>query len=130
VALSVPLAANEPFLTKPSNEWNETEALQVLNDSPWAHTITTAAQDTQCNYAHPVFAGLFSEEMAQRIDSISPSFPSGQVKPDGAEYLVRLVSVKPMQAAAERLISLDEKWCVSAKSHPRRKWCDSSCASN
>jgi hypothetical protein len=32
VALSVPLAANEPFLSKPSNEWTETEPLQVLND--------------------------------------------------------------------------------------------------
>jgi hypothetical protein len=35
VALSVPLAANELFLNKPSNEWTEAEALQVLNDSPW-----------------------------------------------------------------------------------------------
>ncbi|MGB2898160.1 MAG: hypothetical protein WBB89_02770 [Candidatus Acidiferrum sp.] len=48
--------------------------------------------------------------MVQRIDSISPSFPAEQVKPDEAEYLVRLVSVRPMQAAAERLINLDEKW--------------------
>jgi hypothetical protein len=110
VAGSVPTTANLPFLSKPSEEWTEAEALQVLNNSPWAHTITTATQNTQCNYEHPVFAGLFSEEMAQRIDSISPSFPSEQVKPDGAEYLVRLVSVKPMQAATERLISLDEKW--------------------
>ena len=110
VAGSFPMTANLPFLSKPSEEWTEAEALQVLNDSPWAHTITTATQDTQCNYEHPVFAGLFSEEMAQRIDSISPSFPTEQVKPDGAEYLVRLVSMKPMQAAAERLISLDEKW--------------------
>jgi len=110
VAGAAPITANSPFLSKPSEEWTEAEALQVLNDSPWAHTITTATQDTQCNYEHPVFAGLFSEEMARRIDSISPSFPAEQVKPDGAEYLVRLVSLKPMQAAAERLISLDERW--------------------
>src|SRR6267378_1084641 len=110
VAGSVPMTANLPFLSKPSEEWTEAEALQVLNDSSWAHTITAATQDTPCNYEHPVFAGLFSEEMAQRIDSISPSFPAEQVKPDEAEYLVRLVSVKPMQAAAGRLISLDEKW--------------------
>ncbi len=110
VAGSVPITANLPFLSKPSEEWTDAEALQVLNDSPWAHTITTATQDTPCNYEHPVFAGLFSEEMAQKIDSISPSFPAEHVKPDGAEYLVRLVSMKPMQAAAERLISLDEKW--------------------
>src|SRR6266849_5615744 len=110
VAASIPITANLPFLSKPSEEWTEAEALQVLNDSPWAHTITTATQDTQCDYEHPVFAGLFSEEMAQRIDSISPSYPAEHVKRDETEYLVRLVSVKPMQAAAEQLISLDEKW--------------------
>jgi len=50
VALSVPLAANEPFLNKPSNEWTEAEALQVLNDSPWAHTITTTTQETSVSW--------------------------------------------------------------------------------
>ena len=40
---SLPLTANEPFLDKPSAEWTEAEALQVLNDSPWeinAHNLT------------------------------------------------------------------------------------------
>ncbi|MGB7462856.1 MAG: hypothetical protein WBW14_08175 [Candidatus Acidiferrum sp.] len=110
VALSVPLAANEPFLSKPSNEWTETEALQVLNDSPWANTITTTTQDTPCDYEHAVFPGLFREEMAQISDLRSTQFPAESVKPDGAEYVVRLMSVKRMQAAVERLISLDEKW--------------------
>ena len=110
VALSVPLAANEPFLNKPSNEWTEAEALQVLNNSSWAHTITTATQDIPCDYEHPAFPGLFREEMAQIADLRSTQFPAESVKPDGAEYLVRLVSVKPTQAAVERLISLDEKW--------------------
>jgi hypothetical protein len=110
VALSVPLAANEPFLNRPSNEWTEAEALQVLNDSSWAHTITTATQDTPCDYEHPAFPGLFRGEMAQIADLRSTQFPAESVKPDGAEYLVRLVSVKPTQAAVERLISLDEKW--------------------
>jgi hypothetical protein len=110
VASSVVLSANEPFLNKPSNEWSEAEALQVLNDSPWAHTITTTTQDTQCNYEHPAFPGLFREEMAQIADSRSHQFAAEPVKPDGAEYVVRLVSVKPMQAAVERLVTLDEKW--------------------
>ncbi len=111
-ASSVPLTANEPFLTKPSSDWTEAEALQVLNDSPWAHTITATTQDTPCDYEHPPFPGLFCEDMAQIADSRSPKFPAESVKPDGAEYVVRLVSVKPMQAAAERLVNLDEKWAV------------------
>lgn len=107
---SVPVTADEPFLTKPPEEWTEAEALQVLNKSPWAHTITTTTQDSQCDYEHPAFAGLFPQEFAQRIDSITPTPPAAVVKPDGAEYLVRLISVKPMQAAAQRLIGLDKKW--------------------
>jgi hypothetical protein len=110
VASVVPLEGNEPFLNKPSSEWSEAEALQVLNDSPWAHTITTTTQDIPCNYEHPPFPGLFREDMAQIADSRSRQFPAESVKPDGAKYVVRLVSVKPMQAAAERLASLDEKW--------------------
>ena len=110
VAASVPVIVDEPFLNKPPEKWTEAEALQVLNDSPWAHTVTTTVQDTQCDYAHPAYTGLFPEEMAQSVDSISARFPAEAVKPDGAQYLVRLVSVKPMQAAVERLLSLDEKW--------------------
>jgi hypothetical protein len=116
VAGSVPAPANEPFLNKPSNEWTEAEALQVLNDSPWAHTVKTTTQDFQCDYEHPPFPGLFREGMAQIADSMSRQFPAEAVKPDGAEYLVRLVSVKPMQAAVERLISLDEKWSRHGRS--------------
>lgn len=107
---AVPLAGNEPYLNKPSSEWTEAEALQVLNDSPWAHTITTTTQDAPCNYEHPAFPGLFRKKMAEQADLRTTQFPTASVKPDGAEYVVRLVSVKPMQAAAERLISLDEKW--------------------
>ena len=104
------MTANENFLSKPPEEWSEAEALQVLNDSPWAHTVTNTVRDTQCDFEHPAYAGLFPEETAQRVDSLDPTPPAKEVKPDGAEYVVRLVSVKPMQAAAERLISMDEKW--------------------
>lgn len=48
--------------------------------------------------------------MAQIADLRSTQFPAESVKPDGAEYVARLVSVKPMQVAVEQLISLDEKW--------------------
>src|SRR6266403_5391908 len=113
VAGSIPITANLPFLSKPSEEWTEAEALQVLNDSPWAHTITTTTQDFQCDFEHPAFAGLFEEEFARRMDSITPTPLAAEVKPDVAEYLVRIVSVKPMQAAVERLMALDfNKWRV------------------
>jgi len=110
LSAAVFLTADETFLSKPPEEWTEAEALQVLSDSPWAHTITTTTQDSQCGYDHAVFPGLYSEEQAERLSSISPTPPSASVKPDGAEYVVRLVSVKPMQAAVDRLISLDRKW--------------------
>ena len=48
--------------------------------------------------------------MAQITDLRSTQFPAESVKPDGAEYVVRLASVQPLQAAVERLISLAEKW--------------------
>jgi hypothetical protein len=102
---------NEPFLNTPSKEWTEAEALRVLNDSPWAHTITTSAQDFQCDYEHPAYPRTYTEEFAREADSIDLTPAAAAVKPDEAEYLVRLVSVKPMQAAIERLIQLDEsKW--------------------
>jgi hypothetical protein len=111
VAGAVSATANEDFLRKPPAEWTEAEALQVLNDSPWAHTITTTTQDSQCNYEHPAFPETYQEGLAERMDSITPTPPASDVKSDGAEYLVRLVSVRPMQAAVERLLSLDpEKW--------------------
>jgi hypothetical protein len=82
----------------------------VLNYSSWAHTITTTTEDTPCDYENPAFPGLFREEMAQIADLRSRQFPAASVRTDGAEYLVRVVSVKATQAAVERLISLDEKW--------------------
>lgn len=110
VAGSMPMAA-EDFLSKPPQEWTEAEALHVLNDSPWAHSITTTTQDFQCDYEHPAYPDSYQEGRAEEMDSIVPSLPATDVKPDGAEYLVRLMSVKPMQAAVERLLSLDpEKW--------------------
>ena len=81
VAISVPLTANEPFPNKPSSEWTEAEALQVLNDSPWAHTITATTQDTPCDYEHPPFPGMFREEMAQIADSRDTKFPARQSNP-------------------------------------------------
>jgi hypothetical protein len=112
MAFFLPAAADESFLSKPSEAWTEAQALQVLNDSAWARTITTSTQDFQCEYERPAYRETletYTHEFAERWHSLTP--PAADVKPDRAEYLVRLVSVKPMQAAVERLISLDHtKW--------------------
>ena len=39
----------------------------------------------------------YTEEFAREMDSITTTPPAAEVKPDSAEFLVRLVSVKPMQ---------------------------------
>jgi hypothetical protein len=110
LAFSIPLRSDDAFLGKAPTEWTEAEALQVLNDSPWARPVVTTVQESQCNFEHPAFPGLFPEDDAQLLDLRSPIVPASEVKPDGAEYVVRLVSVKPMQSAVERLLNLGEKW--------------------
>lgn len=105
---AVPLTANEPFLQKPPAEWTESEALQVLNDSPWAHPIQSTEQVTPCDWAHPAFPALSSSEKAQLSDTLPPQ-SAGPVTADKAEYVLRINSIKPMQAAAERLIQLDDE---------------------
>src|SRR5277367_2051720 len=74
--------ADESFLSKPSEEWTESEALQVLTDSPWAHTITTTIQDFQCDYEHPAYPRTYPEGVAERLDSIDLMPPAAVVKPD------------------------------------------------
>jgi hypothetical protein len=110
-ALAVFASADESFLSKPSEEWTEAEALQVLNDSPWAHPVTTSVQDYQCDYEHAAFPGMYSDESARRLDAAEITPPAVPLQPDGAEYVVRLNSARPMQAAVNRLVSLDRpKW--------------------
>jgi len=65
----------------------------------------------QCDYEHPAYPGTYTEEFAREHDSITPTPPATEVKSDGAEYVVRLLSMKPMQSAVDRLLTLDEqKW--------------------
>lgn len=109
VTWSVPVTGNENFYSKPPGRWTQEEALQVLNDSPWAHTVTTSTQDAPCSYENPVFPGLFAADKARILDSQLLFPASSSVKPDHAEYLVRLISLKPIQAAVERLVR-DERW--------------------
>ena len=107
---SVPITGNETFSSKPPDQWSEQESVQVLNDSPWAHTVTTTVQDAPCTYLNPAFEGLFPRDTAERMDLLSTPIAPITAKPDGAKYLLRLTSAKPVQAAVERLLQLDPKW--------------------
>jgi len=108
---AVALRGDDSFLSKPPEEWTEDEAARVLEDSPWAHRITTTTQEFQCDFEHPVFPGMYSEEYARKAHFRELEIPASEVKPDGAEYVVQFLSVKPMQAAIARLLALDgEKW--------------------
>src|SRR5215472_1260133 len=92
-------ASDEGYPTKPPQLWTEEDALNILNDSPWAKTVKPSAQDTACGYKNPAIPGEYSEEDSERIENLEPTGPSESVKPDEAEYLVRWQSAKPMQKA-------------------------------
>ena len=92
--LTVPLQADEPFLRKPSDQLSEAESLQILNRSPWAQEITTTVQDSECSAERPAFP---------KREVIADASKLTTVPPDGATYVIRFISVKPMQAAAKRL---------------------------
>ena len=106
----IPALGQQDFLSRPSYLWNEEDALKVLNNSPWAHSVTTSTQDAACGYKNPAFPGEIAPERAELLEMEAPTPPSSEVKSDGAEYLIRWLSVKPVQDAIQRLLVLDEKW--------------------
>ena len=117
--LCAPLLGQQDFLSKQPTLWTEEDALKVLNESPWAHTVTTSTQDAACGFKNPAIPGEFSAEGAELGEMRDPTPDSVAVKPDGAEYLVRWISVKPVQAAVQRLIALDEKWAPYGQHYER-----------
>ncbi len=118
LGLAVPLVGQQDFLSKPPHQWSEEDALKVLNDSPWAHSVTTSTQDANCGFKNPAFPGEMSQEKLELLELGAPTPASIQVKPDGAEYLIRWNSAKPVQAAVQRLIALNENWAA----YGRRFW--------
>lgn len=88
------------------------DALRVLNDSAWAHTVTPTTQATACDWEHPAFPGLVPEDAALRDAQDPRGSVSEAVKPDTAEYLIRWLSVKPVQAALQQMVLLDEGWAA------------------
>jgi hypothetical protein len=89
----------------PASDAVEQEALNVLNDSAWAHNVSPSLQDTRCSYKNPAFPGLYPGDRAV-IDVV----PTEAVRPDGSEYLIRFQSAKPVQSAIQRLLGMGEKW--------------------
>lgn len=110
IAGAIPAASDESYLNKAPQLWTEEEALTVLNDSPWAKTVKPSTQDTACGYRNPAIPGEFTEDEAERLEILVPTAQSVPVKPDGAEYLIRWQSVKPMQAAVQRLLAVGDQW--------------------
>lgn len=104
------VAAQESRSNSPTTETVEQEALKVLNDSDWAHTVKPSLQDTPCNFQNAVFPDLYPKEQAFTLDADAPTRPLDPVKADDSEYLIRFQSSKPVQTAVQELLTIGEKW--------------------
>jgi hypothetical protein len=93
-----------------ASEAVEQEALKVLNNSDWAHTVKPSLQNTPCTYQNPAFPGLFPEDKTAFLDATAPTAHPDAVKPDNSEYLIRFQSAKPVQMAIQELLAIGEKW--------------------
>ena len=100
----------DAILQKPAAQWSEAEALQVLNASAFAQIATNSTQPAACDYEHPALAGLLSDLDVLHLDAANPSGSLASVPADSSTYVVRLLSARPVQSAAERLISLSPKY--------------------
>lgn len=89
----------------------EQEALKVLNNSDFAHTVTPTLQHQPCTYEHPAFPGLFPADRGALIEEMGPLAKDNRpVKADEAEYLIWFQSAKPVQFALQQLLTLGSKW--------------------
>ncbi len=102
----------------PLTETVEQDALKVLNDSDWAHTVKPSLQDAPCTYQNPAFPDLYPKDKAFVADATSPDRPPDPVKADDSEYLIRFQSAKPVQTAVQELLAIGEKWSA----YGTRKW--------
>ena len=102
----------------PLTETVEQDALKILNDSDWAHTVRPSLQDAPCTYQNPAFPDLYPKDKAFGADATSPSRPPDPVKADDSEYLIRFQSAKPVQTAVQELLAIGEKWSA----YGTRKW--------
>jgi hypothetical protein len=105
-----------------ATETVEQDALKVLNDSDWAHTVKPSLQDTPCTFQNAVFPDLYPKDQAFQLDLTNPSRPPDPVKADDFEYLIRFQSAKPVQTAVQELLAIGEKWSSYRPGHwPRNE---------
>jgi hypothetical protein len=107
---SASVTGQEYRSNSPASAAVEQEALKVLNDSDWAHTVKPGLQDTPCTYQNAVFPDLYPKEQAFTLDATAPTRPPDPVKADDSEYLVRFQSAKPVQTAVQALLAIGEEW--------------------
>ena len=116
------VAGQEYRSNSPSTETVEQDALKVLNDSDWAHTVKPSLQDTPCTFQNAVFPDLYPKDQAFQLDLTNPSRPPDPVNADDSEYLIRFQSAKPVQTAVQELLAIGEKWSAySTKEWPVRE---------
>src|SRR5262249_30730892 len=89
---SASVAGQEYPSNSPTTATVKREALRVLNDSDWAHTVKPSLQDTPCSYQNPAFPDLYLKEKAFTLVATSPSRPAEPVRADDSEYLIRFQS--------------------------------------
>jgi len=113
-----PVTGQEHSPTSPAPEAIEREAVKVLNDSDWAHTVKASLQDIPCTYQNPAFPAQFP----MWADATAPTAPPDPVKADDSEYLIRFQSAKPVQTAIQELLAMGEKWAAYGREyHPIRE---------
>ena len=107
-----PVTGQEKSPSSPAPAAVEQDALKLLNDSDWAHTVKPSLQEMPCTYQNPAFPGLYPEDKAAAVDALAPTIPPDPVKPDDSEYLIRFQSAKAVQTAIQELLSMGEKWAA------------------
>lgn len=107
-----PVSGQEHSPNSAVTEAVERDALKVLSDSDWAHTVKPSPQDMPCTYRNPAFPGLYPEDKAAALDATASTIPPDPARPDDSEYLIRFQSAKPVQTAIQELLSMGEKWAA------------------
>jgi hypothetical protein len=112
VAASLIWAANDPWKSKPYQQWDDKDLRRIFNDSPWAKIVqisssSASAYDSGSLPAEPSSAspGQQARGMGGGGQYSQPSVPSATPQPQqsaATPYLVRWVSSRTIREAAVR----------------------------